>query len=324
MAITRRQALDFFRSDDLIGLGIEADAVRRTLHPEGVVTYLIDRSIPCANPGTGISDLEAICGQIAETVEMGGTGVLLEGCFPAGANPGPNPRTDLAPLVNLLRGIKQRFPQVSVQCFPAPEILAIAHANSLSVGDTLARLRDAGLDSIPGDGVAFLDPGTPAPASKCGMEDWIAVHRAAHQLGMSTAAAMLFGTGETLEQRFDHLEQVRRLQEETGGFTAFLPRNLPGPSGISGRDEATAVEYLKVLAVARLYLDNIENLQSSWDTQGLKVLQMGLRFGGNDAGSVTPAGASKSTTEEELRRIIRGAGFKPVQRDTLYRTMFLN
>ena len=324
MAITHKQALDFFRSDDLIGLGMEADAARRRLHPEGVVTYLLDRRVPGFAPDAGASRLEAICAQIEDAVEMGGTGVLLEGCCPAGANPGP----DIESLAGLLQNIKQRFPQLSLQCFPAPEILALARASGLPVRDTLARLQDAGLDSIPGGGAAFADAEGPE-ASKCTIEDWMAVHRAAHQLGMQTTAAMLFGTGETPQHRFEQLEQVRQLQEETRGFRAFVPGNLPGPSGVSGRDEATAVEYLKILAIARLYLDNIENLQSSWDTQGLKVLQMGLRFGANDAGSVMPAGhgasrASKSTTEEELRRIIRGAGFKPVQRDILYRTMFLN
>jgi cyclic dehypoxanthinyl futalosine synthase len=145
---------------------------------------------------------------------------------------------------------------------------------------------------------------------------------------------MMFGVGESYEHRVNHFEQVRRLQEETGGFTAFIPWSFqPGNTALGGRgwDEATSVEYLKVLAISRLYLDNIENVQSSWVTQGLKVLQLGLRFGGNDVGSVMleenvvkAAGTANCTTEEELRRIIRDAGFHPVQRDTLYRTMFLS
>jgi cyclic dehypoxanthinyl futalosine synthase len=151
---------------------------------------------------------------------------------------------------------------------------------------------------------------------------------------MRTTATMMFGVGETMEHRVNHFEVVRRLQEETGGFTAFIPWSFqPQNTALGGRgwDEATSVEYLKTLAISRMYLDNIENVQSSWVTQGLKVLQMGLRFGGNDVGSVMleenvvkAAGTSNCTTEEELRRIIRDAGFKPVQRDTLYRTMFLN
>lgn len=135
---------------------------------------------------------------------------------------------------------------------------------------------------------------------------------------------MTFGAGESFEQRLNHLEAVRRLQEEAGGFTAFTAVSFqPRKAGLSGFEEATAVEYLKTLAISRMVLDNVENVQIDLETQGLKVLQMGLRFGGNDVGSVLLDG-SDDTTEEDLRRVIRGAGFKPVQRDTLYRTMFLN
>jgi cyclic dehypoxanthinyl futalosine synthase len=322
MAITHKQALDFCGSDDLIGLGMEADAVRRRLHPEGVVTYLIDRTLRYTDfhsrdSGTGAPrednlDFAAIYWKIVEAVEMGATAVLLQ------AAPGLQPSLKIESLEQLLKGIRQRYPQIWLHCFSAPEILAVAASGNLSVRDAIARLRDAGLDSIPGDG------------AQCGMEAWAKVHRTAHQLGIRTAAAMIFGAGETFEDRVNHLEQVRRLQEETGGFTAFTPSSLqPQDRALAGRgwDEATAVEYLKLLAISRIYLDNIENIQSNLTTQGLKVLQMGLRFGGNDVGSVMPAGAtgaSRSTTEEDLRRVIRDAGFRPVQRDTLYRTLFLN
>jgi cyclic dehypoxanthinyl futalosine synthase len=169
---------------------------------------------------------------------------------------------------------------------------------------------------------------------KCLTEDWISVHRTAHKLGMRTTATMMFGVGETFEHRANHFQRVFDLQEETGGFTAFIPWSFqPKNTALGGRkwDEATSVEYLKTLAIARLYLSNIKNVQASWVTQGLKVLQMGLRFGGNDVGSVMleenvvrSAGVTNQTTEEELRYIIRNAGFRPVQRDTLYRTYFLN
>ncbi|MGB6191251.1 MAG: CofH family radical SAM protein, partial [Terracidiphilus sp.] len=220
--------------------------------------------------------------------------------------------------------------------FSAPEILCIAEVSGLTVRDTIARLRDAGLDSIPGGGAEILDDDVRFRIArlKCRTEDWVSVHRTAHQLGLRTTATMMFGVGETFDQRINHFEVVRRLQEETGGFTAFIPWSFqPGNTALGGRgwDEATSVEYLKVLAIARLYLDNIENVQASWVTQGLKVLELGLHFGGNDVGSVMleenvvkSAGTSNCTTEEELRRIIRDAGFMPVQRDTLYRTMFLN
>jgi cyclic dehypoxanthinyl futalosine synthase len=347
MPITRAQALDRFRSDDLIGLGMEADAVRRRLHPEGVVSYIIDRNInytnfcteyctfcafyrPLKGPGAKegyILDFETIYEKIAETVEMGGTGVLMQG--------GIHPDLKIDWFERLLRGIKQRFPQVWMHCFSASEILAIAEYSEISLRETIERLRDAGLDSIPGGGAEILDDEVRARIArlKCNTQDWVNVHRTAHQLGMRTTATMMFGVGESFEQRINHFEVVRRLQEETGGFTAFIPWSFqPHNTALGGRgwDEATSVEYLKVLAISRLYLDNIENVQSSWVTQGLKVLQMGLHFGGNDVGSVMleenvvkAAGTANHTTEEELRRVIRDAGFKPVQRDTLYRTMFL-
>jgi cyclic dehypoxanthinyl futalosine synthase len=348
MAITRNQALEYFRSDDLIGLGMEADAVRRKLHPEGVVTYIIDRNINYTNfcteycsfcafyrPLKGklasegyILSFDTIYEKIAETLEMGGTGVLMQG--------GLHPDLKIEWFERLLRGIKQRFPQVWLHCFSASEILAIAEYSDLSVRDTIARLRDAGLASIPGGGAEILDDEVRRRIArlKCSTEDWVNVHRTAHELGMRTTATMMFGVGESFEQRVNHFEQVRRLQEETGGFTAFIPWSFqPKNTALGGRkwDEATAVEYLKLLAISRLYLDNIENVQSSWVTQGLKVLQLGLRFGGNDVGSVMleenvvrAAGTSNCTTEEELRRVIRDAGFRPAQRDTLYTTFFLN
>jgi cyclic dehypoxanthinyl futalosine synthase len=348
MALTRAEALEHFHSPDLIGLGFEADAVRRRLHPEGVVTYIIDRNINYTNfcteycnfcafyrPLKGpkakegyILEFETIYDKIAETVEMGGTGVLMQG--------GIHPDLKIDWFERLFKGIKERFPQIWLHCLSASEVLAIAEYSNLDLRTTIARLREAGLDSIPGGGAEILDDDVRFKIArlKCRTEDWVSVHRTAHQLGMRTTATMMFGVGETVEQRINHFEVVRRLQEETGGFTAFIPWSFqPKNTALGGRgwDEATSVEYLKVLAIARLYLDNIENVQASWVTQGLKVLEMGLHFGGNDVGSVMleenvvkAAGTSNCTTEEELRRIIRDAGFKPVQRDTLYRTMFLN
>jgi len=348
MSLTRQQALDHFNSPDLIGLGFEADTVRRRLHPEGVVSYIIDRNINYTNfcteyctfcafyrPLKGpkakegyILEFEKIYEKIAETQEMGGTGVLMQG--------GIHPDLKIDWFENLFRGIKQRFPKIWLHCLSASEVLAIAEYSDLDLRTTIARLRDAGLDSIPGGGAEILDDDVRKRIArlKCRTEDWLSVHRTAHQLGMRTTATMMFGVGETFDQRINHFEVVRRLQEETGGFTAFIPWSFqPKYTALGGRgwDEATSVEYLKVLAISRLYLDNIENVQASWVTQGLKVLELGLHFGGNDVGSVMleenvvkAAGTSNCTTEEELRRIIRDAGFKPVQRDTLYRTMFLN
>ena len=348
MSLTRQEALDLFRSDDLIGIGMAADAVRKKLHPEGVVTYVIDRNInytnlcteyctfcafyaPIKGPGRAkgyVLDYEVIYDKIRETVELGGTGVLMQG--------GLNPDLPLEWYEKLMRGIKQRFPRVHLHCFSASEILFFAELSGLSLRDTIARLRDAGLDSIPGGGAEILDDEVRFKVArlKCLTEDWLRVHRTAHQLGMRTTATMMFGCGEKLEHRVNHFQHVYDLQEETGGFTAFIPWTFqPQNTALGGRgwDEATSVEYLKTLAIARLFLTNIKNVQASWVTQGLKVLQLGLRFGGNDVGSVMleenvvkAAGVSNCTSEEELRHIIRDAGFRPAQRDTLYRTYFLN
>jgi len=348
MSLPRQEALDLFRSDDLIGIGMAADAVRKKLHPEGVVTYVIDRNInytnlcteyctfcafyaPVKGPGRAkgyVLDYEVIYDKIRETVELGGTGILMQG--------GLNPDLPLEWYEKLMRGIKQRFPHVHLHCFSASEILFFAEISSLSLRDTIARLRDAGLDSIPGGGAEILDDEVRYKVArlKCLTEDWLRVHRTAHQLGMRTTATMMFGCGEKLEHRVNHFQHVYNLQEETGGFTAFIPWTFqPQNTTLGGRgwDETTSVEYLKTLAISRLFLTNIKNVQASWVTQGLKVLQLGLRFGGNDVGSVMleenvvkAAGVSNCTTEEELRHIIRDAGFRPAQRDTLYRMYFLN
>ncbi len=348
MGLTRQQALDMFRSDDLIGIGMEADALRRRLHPDGIVSYIIDRNInytnycteyctfcafykPLKGPLAGqgyVLDFETIYDKIRETVELGGTGVLMQG--------GLHPDLKIDYFERMMSGIKQRFPQVHLHCFSASEILAIAEFSNISVEDTIRRLRDAGLDSIPGGGAEILDDEVRFKIArlKCRTQEWLDVHRIAHRLGMRTTATMMFGVGESFEHRINHFQHVYDLQEETGGFTAFIPWTFqPRNTALGGRgwDEATSVEYLKTLAISRLFLSNIRNVQASWVTQGLKVLQVALRFGGNDVGSVMieenvvkAAGTSNCTTEEELRRIIRDAGFRPVQRDSLYRTYFLN
>ena len=342
--MTRQQALDLFRSPDLIGIGMAADALRRKLHPEGVVTYIIDRNInytnfcteyctfcafyrPLGHAEGYVLPKEAIFRKIQETIDLGGTGVLMQG--------GLHPDLKIDWYEDLLRSIKQRF-HIHLHCFSSPEILNIAEVSGLTLRDTIIRLRDAGLDSIPGGGAEILDDAVRRRVSrlKCSTQEWADVHLIAHRLGMRTTATMMFGCGETLEERVNHLEVVRRIQEETGGFTAFIPwtyQRAHTALAHSVKDEATAVEYLKTLAISRLYLEDIENVQCSWVTQGLKTCQIGLRFGGNDVGSimieenvVSAAGTHHRASEEELRRIIRDAGFVPKQRDTLYRTLFLN
>jgi cyclic dehypoxanthinyl futalosine synthase len=342
--ITREEGLELFGSDDLIEIGMAADAVRRKLHPENVVSYIIDRNINYTNVCTEYCSFcafyrpvghaegylhpkEVIFDKIRETIELGGTGILMQG--------GLHPDLKIEWYEDLLRSIKQRF-DIWCHCFSAPEIVNIAQVSGLALHDTIARLRDAGLDSIPGGGAEILDDDVRYRISrlKCNTQDWIDVHTTAHKLGMRTTATMMFGAGETIEHRMNHFDIVRRIQEETGGFTAFIPWPFQRENTSLGRfvkQEATAVEYLKMLALSRIYLDNILNIQSSWVTPGLKTCQLGLRFGGNDVGSimieenvVSAAGAHHCATEEELRRLIRDAGFIPKQRDTLYRVYYLN
>jgi cyclic dehypoxanthinyl futalosine synthase len=316
MGISRKDALDCFASDDLIGIGMEADRIRRQLHPEGVVTYTIDGRINYseATNGTGF---DPIHNQISSLIALGATGVTLYGDI--------TPAHTITWFDALFRGIRQRFPALWLHSLSATEILALARQSGLTIQDTIARLRDSGLDSIPGNDAGILDDAVQHQGALPDPKDWIAVHRHAHKLGMQTTATMMFGSGETFEHRVNHLDSVRQLQQETGGFASFTPLSFtPLSPASSGFEEATAVEYLKTLAIARMYLDNITNLQSNLETQGLKVLQVGLRFGGNDAGSVLLAKGANAATEEQVRHVIRDAGFKPVQRDTLYRTMFLN
>jgi cyclic dehypoxanthinyl futalosine synthase len=342
--LTHQQARDLFASDDLIGVGMEADAMRRKFHPEGIATYIIDRNInhtnfcteyctfcafyrPMGHKEGYVLSFDEISQKIQETIDLGGTGVLMQG--------GVNPDLDIVYFENLFSGLKKKF-DIHLHCLSAPEILEVANVSNLSIRDTIARLRDAGLDSIPGAGAEILDDEVRVRIArlKCTTADWIEVHRTAHQLGVRTTSTMMFGCGETVEHRINHLETIRRLQEETGGFTAFIPwpfQPVNNPLGKKVAQEATAVEFLKTLAICRLYLDNIVNIQTSWVTQGLKVCQLGLKFGGNDVGSVmleenvvSQAGAQHSATEEDLRRMIRDAGFIPKQRDTLYRAYYLN
>ncbi|MBS1876303.1 MAG: dehypoxanthine futalosine cyclase [Acidobacteria bacterium] len=342
--MTRQEAIDYYRSDDLIGIGMAADAVRRKLHPDNVVSYIIDRNInytnfcteycsfcafyrPMGHAEGYVLPKETIFEKIQETIDLGGTGILMQG--------GLHKDLKIDWYEDLLRSIKQRF-DIWCHCFSAPEITNIAEVSGISLRDTIARLRDAGLDSIPGGGAEILDDGVRHRISrlKCSVNEWVDVHRTAHQLGMKTTATMMFGVGESIEQRLNHFDLVRQLQEETGGFTAFIPWFFQRENTSLGRfvkQEATAVEYLKMLALSRVYLDNILNIQSSWVTPGLKTCQIGLKFGGNDVGSimieenvVSAAGTHHRATEEQLRRLIRDAGFVPKQRDTLYRTYFLN
>jgi cyclic dehypoxanthinyl futalosine synthase len=340
MRISQQEALDLFDSDDLIGIGMAANEVRRQKTDPRVATYQIDRNINYTNFCTeycsfcafyrpiGAKDgyilpLESIYEKIEEMLEIGGTGVLMQG--------GLHPDLRIEFYENMLSSIKRKFPQVHLHCFSAPEITCIAEVSGLSLHDTIARLRDAGLDSIPGGGAEILDDEIRARISrlKCTSAEWEQVHRTAHALGMRTTATMMFGCGEEHRHRANHLELLRRIQDDTGGFTAFIPWIFAPENTPLGKKipEATAFDYLKTLAISRIYLDNIDHIQSSWLTPGIKICQVGLQFGADDVGSILieenvvyAAGVRNRTNEAELRRIISDAGYIPAQRDTLYRS----
>jgi len=343
MGITPEEALELLESDDLIGIGMAANEVRRKKTDPRIATYQIDRNINYTNFCTeycsfcafyrplGAKDgyilpLETIYEKIEEMLELGGTGILMQG--------GLHPDLRVEYFENMLSSIKARFPQVHLHCFSAPEITCIAEVSGLSVRETIERLRDAGLDSIPGGGAEILDDEIRARISrlKCTSAEWEEMHRTAHALGMRTTATMMFGCGEEYRHRVNHLERLRRIQEDTGGFTAFIPWIFAPENTPLGKKipEATAFDYLKTLAISRLYLDNIDHIQSSWLTPGIKICQAGLQFGADDVGSILieenvvyAAGVRNRTNEEELRRIISDAGYIPAQRDTLYRSYTL-
>jgi len=247
MSLTYSQALDMLRSDDLLGIGMEADAVRKRLHPGNVVTYQIDRNInytnfcteycsfcafyrPMGSAEGYVQPLESICRKIDETLALGGTGVLMQGGLHSGLK--------IDYYEDLLSSLKRRYPQLHLHCFSAPEILNIAEVSGLSIRDTIARLIDAGLNSIPGAGAEILDDEVRHRIArlKCNTEEWLTVHRVAHRLGLRTTATMMFGVGESLQHRVNHLERVRRLQEETGAS----PPSSPGSFSARTRRSAAS------------------------------------------------------------------------------------
>ena len=353
--ISRKEALSLFKNADLLGLGMWADIIRKGLHPEGVCTFVIDRNINytnvCINKCTFCAfwrdaddtdayllDRETIFRKIEETIALGGTQILIQG--------GLHPNLDIYYYVDLLRSIKERF-DINVHGFSPPEICYIADASDLTIRETLSILKSAGLDSIPGGGAEILSDRVREILSpkKIRASRWLEVMETAHRIGMRTTATMMFGSIETPEDIITHLDCIRRLQDRTGGFTAFIPWTFqPGnteleasgrgqrtkgrtarPSKLSVQNPATAVEYLRVLAISRIYLDNVDNIQASWVTQGLKMAQVALRFGANDFGStmieenvVAAAGVSYAVSMNDIISAIRTAGFIPVQRDTHY------
>ncbi|MCA1815176.1 MAG: dehypoxanthine futalosine cyclase [Acidobacteria bacterium] len=325
-------------SNDIARMGVAADEVRKRKHPSGVVTYIIDRNINYTNvcnvvctfcafyrrpgkPDTYVRTVEEICEKIDETIALGGTGVLMQG--------GLHPDFGIEWYEDLLRTLHARYPNFQLHSFSPPEIHNIHLISKLSYEEILSRLKDAGMSSLPGGGAEILDDEVRKRVStKCTTDEWLAVMRAAHRAGLRSTATMMFGIGDRVEHRVRHLERIRDLQDETGGFTAFIPWTFQRENTALGRritEEPTGIDYLKVLAVSRVFLDNVEHFQSSWLTQGLRLGQVALRFGADDMGSimieenvVSAAGAHNEADEKTLRYLIREAGFRPQQRDILY------
>jgi cyclic dehypoxanthinyl futalosine synthase len=348
--ITKKQALPLLRDADLLGLGMMADVVRKELHSEGVVTFIIDRNINYTNvcinrctfcafyrdethPEAYVLSRRKLFRKIKETVELGGTQILIQG--------GLHPRLDLDYYVELLKAIKKNF-AVHVHGFSPPEVCHMADMAGYSIKRTLQTLRQAGLDSIPGGGAEILSDRIREQISpkKIGKGRWLEVMEKAHRIGMKTTATMMFGSIEEPEDIVEHLDAIRKLQDRTNGFTAFIPWSFqPGNTELGAQSEearkrgsaegkrhtATAVDYLRVLALSRIYLDNVPNIQASWVTQGLKMAQVALRFGANDFGStmieenvVAAAGVKYRVSVKDIIHAIRSAGFRPAQRDMYY------
>jgi cyclic dehypoxanthinyl futalosine synthase len=337
--LTAHECTALLESDDFVRIGLAADEIRRRLHPGGVVTYIIDRNINYTNvcnvvctfcafyrrPGhaeTYVRTLDEIRRKIDETIALGGTGVLMQG--------GLHPDFGIEWYEDLLRTLHAEYPGFQLHCFSPPEIHNIHLISGLSYETVMARLKEAGLNSLPGGGGEILDDEVRKRVStKCTTDEWLGVMRAAHNVGLRSTATMMFGIGDRVEHRVRHLARVRDLQDETGGFTAFIPWTFQRENTALGRrikEEPTGIDYLKMLSVSRLFLDNIEHFQSSWLTQGLKLGQVALRFGADDMGSVmieenvvSAAGAHNIADEKMLRYLISEAGFRPQQRDILYR-----
>ncbi len=338
--LSAQEGLALLRCNDLAALGAAADAVTRRKHPEPFRTYNIDRNINYTNVCTAVCDFcafyrapkseegyvlprEELLEKIGEAVGLGADQILLQG--------GLHPKFRIDWYEEMLADIKRAFPAVNVHGFSPPEIFHFTKVNRMPLEEVLSRLRDAGLGSLPGGGAEILVDRVRAEITrgKVMSDDWLDVNRVWHRLGGRSSATMMFGHVETLEERIEHLVRLRELQDETGGFTAFICWTFqPEHTAMNHIPPTGSFEYLKMLAVSRLFLDNVDNLQSSWVTQGLKVGQISLLFGANDMGSlmieenvVAEAGTVHYLTLDEIRAAIEEIGFEPRQRNVHYQLL---
>lgn len=322
---------------ELMELGYLARVVRFRMNPDKIVTYVVDRNINYTNvcisqckfcayykpPGSKegyVLSFEELGKKVEETINVGGYQILLQG--------GLNPELSFSFYEEMLRFIKVNYPQIHIHAFSPPEIIYFSKISGLSIREVLERLIKAGLDSIPGGGAEILSDRVRKIISpnKCNSEEWLKVMEEAHKLGLKTTATMMFGHIETNSEIIEHLSKIRNLQDKTKGFTAFIPWTFqPKNTGLKYLTKVSPYQYLKVLAICRIFLDNIKNIQVSWVTQGPYIAQIALEFGGNDFGStmieenvVAAAGVHHRLKEEEIRYYIKSAGYLPKRRKMDY------
>ena len=333
--LTEEDALILWEKADFYTLATLANHCRLRLHPEPVVTYVSDRNINYTNiclsgcrfcafyrapeaEGGYVLSHEELAAKIEETLALGGTQILLQG--------GLHPGLRLSYYEEMLQFIKDRFP-IHIHGLSPPEIIHLARTERLGLEEVLKRLQRSGLDSIPGGGAEILADEIRSKISpnKCSSAEWLEVMECAHSLGMRTTATMMFGHIETIEHRLEHLLKLRELQARTGGFTAFIPWTFQPDNTALKTKPATAMDYLRTLAMSRLVLDNIQNLQVSWVTMGSGVAQVALQCGANDFGSsmieenvVAAAGVHHRLSVEDIKRIITDAGYEARQRSMSY------
>ena len=337
--ITAQEALDLYRSAPLHALGQAADAARRRRYAgvEHIATYIIERNInytnacvtacrfcafyaPPKSEKVWTRDLDDILRRCAETVELGGTQIMFQG--------GHHPDFGVEYYERHFAAIKEAFPQLVIHSLGASEVAHMARISKVGVEEAIRRIHAAGLDSFAGAGAELL-PARPrtaiAPLKESG-EEWLSIMETAHNLGVESTCTMLMGTGETNAERIEHLRMVRDVQDRTGGFRAFIPYTYqPENNHLRGQTQATLFEYLRLIAVARLFLDNVAHIQGSWLTTGKEVGQLSLHYGADDLGSVmleenvvSSAGAKHRSNRMELIQLIRDAGRVPAQRATTY------
>jgi len=341
LRLSTKKAINLIQNESLITLGKMAYEKKLELHPKKITTFIVDRNINYTNicfidckfcafyrhkkdKDAYILSYEEIDKKIDELIEIGGTQILFQG--------GVHPNLKIDFYENLVEHIHKKYPQITIHGFSAPEIDYIAKVSNISIKEVLIRLKEKGLSSIPGAGAEILSDRVRdiiAPR-KIDSHRWLEIHKTAHKIGMKTTATMMFGTVERVEEVVEHLEKIRRLQDETGGFRAFImwsfqPYNTALYKEGIVKHKTSSNRYLRYLAVSRLFLDNFKNIQSSWVTQGSYIGQLALLYGANDLGStmmeenvVRSAGAQNQMNQQEMIKLIKDIGEIPAKRNTAY------